>query len=70
MDWSPDGWGDVLAALGVLALAIKVLDWRISYHVRDYTKNIQAGYRNGGSSLADIANRLDRMERHLKVEED
>lgn len=84
MDWTPNGWGDVLAVLGVLALALKVFDWRVRSHidnrlhdVRDqlaadiekHTKQIRAGYRNNGESLADIAHELKRLRTHLGMEE-
>ena len=84
MDWSPNGWGDVLAIIGVAGAILGVVDWRIRMHidkrlidVRDLlreditkaTRQIAPGYRNGGTSLADIAHRLDRLEQHLRIEE-
>lgn len=83
MDWSPDGWGDVLAILGIIAAVVGVIDWRIRTHIDnrlltvrdslrdDITKNtrqIQSGYRNGGESLADIAHELGRIRIHLGME--
>ena len=84
MDWTPDNWGEVSAAVVVLAALLKLLDWRIRSHIdarlldirdqlrgdiKSHTQNIQPGFRNGGSSLADISHRLDRLEVHLRGEQ-
>lgn len=77
MDLTPDTWADVLALLGVVAAFLGVLDWRIKAHVTSKTDDVraqlldaielrtrpvQAGYRNNGESLADIAHQLARIE--------
>ena len=84
MDWTPDTWGEVLAVLGVGAILLKLFDWRIRLHIDDrlltvrdqlredierHTQPIKPGYRNGGSSLSDVAHRLERLEQHLRIEE-
>ena len=84
MDWTPNGWGDVLAILGVASVVLAVVDWRIRMHidkrlltVRDqlrddiekHTRQIKAGYRNNGESLADIAHELRRVRAHLGMED-
>lgn len=83
-DWVPNGWAEMLAALGVIAVAVKVFDWRVRLHIdqrllfvknelrkeiRHTTQLIQPGVRNGGSSLADIGNRLGRLEEKLGIGE-
>ena len=83
MDWTPNGWGDVLAIFGVTAAVLAVIDWRIRAHIdnrlldfRDLvrsdiekaTKPISPGYRNGGESLADLAHEIRRLRDHLGIE--
>lgn len=84
-DWTPDTWGEVLALLGVAGIVLAALDWRVRTHIdnrlhtvrdqlrdemRDLTHLIRPGVRNGGSSLTDIANRMQRLETHLGIQED
>lgn len=83
MDFIPDTFGEVLQVLGILAIALAVLDWRIKAHVttkvdelraevkRDVehrTQSIQPGWRNGGESLADIAHEMRRIRAHLGID--
>jgi uncharacterized protein YbjQ (UPF0145 family) len=66
-------WTDVVGvAVGVttiLAAILAGLFWLIRSVVRQeierYTKTIQPGYRNGGSSLADIAAKIDDLASRL-----
>ena len=66
-------WTDVIglavAILGGLSLLLAGLFWLIRSVVRQeiekYTKTIQPGYRNGGSSLADISAKLDDLANRL-----
>lgn len=85
MDFVPDTFGEVLQILGILAIALAVLDWRIKAHVtakvdelrsevkkdvEHRTQAIQPGYRNGGESLADVAHELRRIRTHLGLLEE
>lgn len=85
MDFVPDTFAEVLQVLGILGIALVVLDWRIKAHVtakvdelrnevkRDVehrTQAIQPGYRNGGESLADVAHELRRIRTHLGLLEE
>jgi len=67
------GWTDavglavvILSGLGIL---LGGLFWLIRAVVRQeierYTKTIQPGYRNGGSSLSDISAKLDDLASRL-----
>lgn len=84
-DLTPDTWGEILAVIGVVTVVVKVLDWRIRNHIdtrlhtvrdqihdelREVTALIRPGFRNGGSSLTDIATRMKRLETHLGIQED
>lgn len=77
MDLSPKDAGDLLALIGIIAAALAVLDWRIRAHVQQQTSHlfdrlrnevetrtqpVQPGYHNGGQSLADLAQKLHRIE--------
>jgi hypothetical protein len=62
-------WTDVVGvAVGVITI-LAGLFWLIRSVVRQeierYTKTIQPGYRNGGSSLSDIAAKLDELASRL-----
>jgi len=61
--------GIVVASLTALAFILGGLMWFIRAVVRQelekYTKTIQPGYRNGGSSLADISAKLDELASKL-----
>jgi len=60
-----DTVGIVATVLGILALMGAGLVWLIRNVVRDEIKKatmpIQPGYRNGGESLADLAQKVDRI---------
>jgi hypothetical protein len=60
-----DTVGIVATVLGILAVMGTGLVWLIRNVVRDEIKKatmpIQPGYRNGGESLADLAQKVDRL---------
>ena len=60
-----DTVGIVATVLGILAIMGTGLVWLIRNVVRDEIKKatmpIQPGYRNGGESLADLAQKVDRL---------
>lgn len=60
-----DTVGIVATCLGILALMSTGLVWLIRNVVRDEIKKatmpIQPGYRNGGESLADLAQKIDQV---------
>jgi len=66
-------WTDVVGlAVGVITIMAAILAgiiWLVRAVVRQelekYTKTIQPGYRNGGSSLADISAKLDDLASRL-----
>ena len=66
-------WTDIVGiAVGVITILASILAglfWLIRSVVRQeierYTKTIQPGYRNGGSSLADIAAKIDDLASRL-----
>jgi hypothetical protein len=68
MQWT-DIVGISVGILTTLALLLAGLFWLIRSVVRQeierYTKTIQPGYRNGGSSLADISAKLDDLASRL-----
>jgi hypothetical protein len=68
MQWT-DVVGISVGILTALALLLTGLFWLIRSVVRQeierYTKTIQPGYRNGGSSLSDIASKLDDIASRL-----
>jgi len=68
MQWT-DVVGISVGILTALALLLTGLFWLIRSVVRQeierYTKTIQPGYRNGGSSLSDIAAKLDDLASRL-----
>lgn len=59
----------ILAILGIMGGG---LVWLVRNVVRDEiakaTRNIQPGYRNHGSSLADVAHKVDRLIEHVGME--
>jgi uncharacterized membrane-anchored protein YhcB (DUF1043 family) len=70
VDFTPNSWQDIAAALVVFGVVLTALDWRIGVKVRMHTdtvkrelrdemksltQSIQPNYRNGGHSLADVA---------------
>jgi hypothetical protein len=68
MQWT-DVVGISVGILTALALLLTGLFWLIRSVVRQeierYTKTIQPGYRNGGSSLSDIAAKIDDIASRL-----
>ena len=60
-----DTVGIVATCLGILAIMGTGLVWLIRNVVRDEIKKatmpIQPGYRNGGESLADLSQKVDRL---------
>jgi hypothetical protein len=68
MQWT-DVVGVAVGVITILAAILTGLFWLIRSVVRQeierYTKTIQPGYRNGGSSLADIAAKLDDLASRL-----
>lgn len=68
MQWT-DVVGVAVGVVTILAAILAGLFWLIRSVVRQeierYTKTIQPGYRNGGSSLADISAKLDELASRL-----
>ena len=68
MQWT-DIVGISVGILTTLALLLAGLFWLIRSAARQeierYTPTIQPGYRNGGSSLSDIAAKLDDLASRL-----
>ena len=63
--------------VGVIAIITGILagfSWLTRAIVRDEltkaTKPIQPGYRNGGESLADVANNVKRIMQRLELEDE
>jgi hypothetical protein len=70
---SPNDWvGLIGGVLGILVIVIGGLMWYVRVVVRDEvgkaTKPIQPGYRNGGQSLADIADTVSRIADKIGLE--
>jgi hypothetical protein len=68
VEWT-DAVGLAVVILSGLGILLGGLFWLIRAVVRQeierYTKTIQPGYRNGGSSLADISAKLDDLASRL-----
>jgi hypothetical protein len=68
MQWT-DAVGLIVVIITGLGLLLGGLFWLIRAVVRQeierYTRTIQPGYRNGGSSLADISAKLDELASKL-----
>lgn len=68
MAWT-DIVGITVGVLGGLGILLGGLFWLIRAVVRQeierYTKAIQPGYRNGGSSLSDISAKIDDLTRRI-----
>ena len=64
--------GLVGGTLGIVVILVSVLLWHVRVMVRDEvakaTKPIQPGYRNGGQSLADIADTVKRIADKIGLE--
>jgi uncharacterized iron-regulated membrane protein len=70
---SPNDWvGLIGGVLGILVIVVGGLMWYVRVVVRDEvgkaTKPIQPGYRNGGQSLADIADTVSRIADKIGLE--
>ena len=65
--------GLVGGVLGILVILVGALMWYIRIMVRDEvtkaTRPIQPGYRNGGESLADVADTVRRIAKHVGLED-
>ncbi len=64
--------GLVGGVLGILVILVGALMWYVRIVVRDEvgkaTRPIQPGYRNGGQSLADIADTVARIAKKIDLE--
>lgn len=65
--------GLIGGVLGILVICVSSLIWYIRVMVRDEvtkaTKPIQPGYRNGGESLADVADTVKRIAKKIGLED-
>lgn len=83
-DLTPNTWGEIVAILTIVGVALAAIDWRIRLHIDDRlhtvreqlreeiqkaTQPIRPGYRNRGESLADVAHELRRVKSHLGIED-
>lgn len=71
---SPNEW--IALIVGIITIITGVLAgflWLTRVVVRDEltkaTRPIQPGYRNGGESLADVADTVRRIAKHVGLEE-
>ena len=68
MQWT-DFVGLAVGIITIFAAILAGLIWLVRAVVRQelekYTKTIQPGYRNGGSSLSDISAKLDELASRL-----
>lgn len=59
--------------LGILVVVVGSLMWYVRVVVRDEvskaTRPIQPGYRNGGQSLADIADTVHKIAKHVGLDD-
>jgi uncharacterized iron-regulated membrane protein len=64
--------GLIGGVLGILVIVVGALMWYVRVVVRDEvgkaTRPIQPGYRNGGQSLADIADTVSRIADKIGLE--
>lgn len=70
----PTDWISLVGGiLGIFVIVIGALMWYVRVVVRDEvmkaTKPIQPGYRNGGESLADVANTVKRIAHKIGLED-
>lgn len=70
----PTEWVSLIGGvLGIFVIVIGALMWYVRIVVRDEvskaTKPIQPGYRNGGESLADVANTVKRIAHKIGLED-
>lgn len=65
--------GLIGGVLGILVICVGALIWYVRVMVRDEvtkaTKPIQPGYRNGGESLADVADTVKRIAKKIGLED-
>lgn len=71
---SPNDWVALIGGvLGITVVIVGSLMWYIRVIVRDEvlkaTRPIQPGYRNGGESLADIADTVKRIAKQIGLED-
>lgn len=71
---SPSDWVGVIGGvLTILAIIIGALMWYVRVVVRDEvgkaTRPIQPGYRNGGESLADVADTVKRIANKIGLDD-
>lgn len=71
---SPNDWVALIGGiLGITVVIVGSLMWYIRVIVRDEvlkaTKPIQPGYRNGGESLADVAETVRRIAKQVGIED-
>jgi hypothetical protein len=72
---SPSEWvGLVVGVIAIITGIFAGFSWVTRAIVRDElvkaTKPIQPGYRNGGESLADVANNVKRIMARLELEDE
>ena len=71
---SPNDWVALIGGvLGITVVVVGSLMWYIRVIVRDEvlkaTRPIQPGYRNGGDSLADVADTVKRIAKQIGLED-
>ena len=71
---SPNDWVALIGGvLGITVVVVGSLMWYIRIIVRDEvlkaTRPIQPGYRNGGESLADIADTVKRIAKYVGLDD-
>lgn len=69
----PEAWvGLIGGVLAILVIVTGALMWYIRIAVRDEvgkaTRPIQPGYRNGGQSLADVAELVKQIAKKMELE--
>ena len=71
---SPNDWVALIGGvLGITVVIVGSLMWYIRVIVRDEvlkaTRPIQPGYRNGGESLADVAETVRRIAKQVGIDD-
>ena len=71
---SPNDWVALIGGvLGITVVIVGSLMWYIRVIVRDEvlkaTRPIQPGYRNGGESLADVAETVRRIAKQIGIDD-
>jgi hypothetical protein len=63
----------IVGSLTILSIILGAIAWFVKIIVRDEvakaTRPIQPGYRNGGESLADVADTVRRIAKHVGLED-